>query len=605
VYFKNSLFYQVVLIFLIIFGVYYPSIFTPFNTIDDLKMIDNLLNMDGFSIKQILLPNSYGQYYRPLLYLTFIADKYIWGLEASFMHLENILMHLGNTLLVFWLTRQIISLLSGIKSYPYAPFVTALLFGLHPIATEPVNWVSGRTDLMAGFFVLLAFGLFLVGAKQGSSASPAFDLCDDSGGVNSRAKQVSLLLRPYGVGLFGALSLLAGCLSKETALFILPVILAWCVFPPKESKNNLPVRLRVYLFTVYSCAGAFYLLLRWLALSGGDKIVKTIVKVGNAATPETAVSAVDVARVVTKTAGFYFKKLIIPVPLNFGINGISPHYLWLGLLVLCVVVWCMYKRDTISYLFFAAFMLTSSAFLLPILKITWTPIAERYVYMASAPFLIGVTVLYIKYIIERISARVTTLVVALVLGSAAIVTAQRNIIWQDNFTLFEDTMKKSPDFGAIKNEYAVALRALGRIEEADKIMLSNLVGEFQPSSLNNIRVMVNQGKLEEARTMLLERLKKPSEYDSLSYELLLQIDEIRREKTTTEAEKQKIDRDILSDLLKLETITGNPFIHYRLGTIYLRLADKKSAKASFEIAYQNSPKNSHYHEAAKKLADRL
>lgn len=606
---KNSFFYQVALIALIVVALYYPSIFAPFNSIDDYKMINNLLNLDTFSIKQILLPNSYGQYYRPLLYISYIADKYIWGLEASFMHLENILLHLGNTLLVFWLTKRIISSLCDVQSYPYAPFVTALLFGLHPIATEPVNWVSGRTDLMAGFFVLLSFGLFLLGAKQGSSASPAFDHRDDGGGINNRAKQVSHLLRPYSsfyiIGFLGALSLLAGCLSKETALFILPVILAWCVFPPKECKNNLPVRPRVYLFTVYSCAGAAYLLLRWLALSGGDKIVKTVVKVGNAATPETAVGIVDVVRVVSKTAGFYFKKLIIPLPLNFGIDGISPHYLWLGLLVLCGVVWCMYKRNTISYLFLAVFMLTSSAFLLPILKITWTPIAERYVYIASAPFLIGVTVLYIKYFADRLSARVTTLVVAIVLGSAAIVTAQRNIIWQDNFTLFEDTMKKSPDFGAIKNEYAVALRARGRIEEADKIMLSNVVGEFQPSSLNKIIIMMNQGKLEEARTMLLDRLKKPSEYEILSYELLLKIDEIRREKTITKVEKQNVDRDILNDLLKLATMTGDPFYHYRLGTIYLRLSDKKSAKASFEIAYQNSPKNSHYHEAAKKLADRL
>jgi len=601
--------YQLLCLTLFVVTAYYSAIFASFNTIDDLKMIGNLLNMDGFALRNIFFPDSYGQYYRPILYLTFIADKYVWGLEPSFMHLENILLHLGNTLLVFWLTKQIISSFSNLQSHPNAPFVTALLFGLHPIATEPVNWVSGRTDLMAGFFVLLAFGLFLVGAKQGSSASPTFDLSIDDGGIKSRAKQVKHLLRPYGsyyiTGFLGALSLLAGCLSKETALFILPVILAWCVFPPKESKNNTPVRHRVYLFSLYSCAGVAYLILRWLALSGGDKIVKTVVKVGNAATPETAVTVFDVARVATKTAGFYFKKLIIPVPLNFGINSISTHYLWLGLLVLCGVVWCIYKRNTTSYLFLAAFMLTSSAFLLPILKITWTPIAERYVYMASAPFLIGVTVLYIKYISDRLSARVTTLVVATVLGSAAIVTAQRNIIWQDNFTLFEDTMKKSPDFGAIINEYAVALRARGRVEEADKIMLSNVVDEFQPSSLNKIRIMVNQGKVAEARTMLLERLKKPSEYDNQSYELLLKIDEIRREKTTNEAEKQRIDREILNDLLKLVTITGDPFIHYRLGTIYLRLADKKSAKASFEQAYQNSSKNSHYHEAAKKLADRL
>jgi hypothetical protein len=421
----------------------------------------------------------------------------------------------------------------------------------------------------------------------------------------------------YLIGFLGAMSLLAGCLSKETALFILPVILAWCVFPPNDKHFHLPLegegtnniismfRLRVYLFTAYSCAGATYLLLRWLALSGGDKIVKTVLKIGSTSTPETSVGLLDVARVVTKTAGFYFKKLIIPVPLNFGINGISQHYLWLGLLVLCAVAYCIYRRDTVSYLFIAAFMLTSSAFLLPVLKITWTPIAERYIYMASAPFLIGVTLLYIKYFADRFTYRVTTIIAAAVLGSATVVTAQRNIIWQDNFTLFEDTLKKSPEFGVIKNEYAIALRTRGRIEEADKIMLSNAVDEFQPSSLNKIIIIANHGKLDEARTILLGRQQKPSDYESMSHELLLKIDEMRREKAITEVEKQNIDRDILADLQKMATLTRDPFYQYRVGTIQLRLGDNISAKASFENAYQKSPKNSHYHEAAKKLAERL
>lgn len=603
--------YKILFIIAILLFIFYPTLFAPLNSLDDLKMVNNLLNLDDFSVKQIFIPAGYGQYYRPLLYLTFIADKYIWGLEASFMHLENILLHLGNTLLVFWLTKQSISLCTNDKPHSFVPLVTALLFGLHPITTEPVNWVSGRTDLMAGFFVLLSFNLFLIGSKLGSSASPALDSCDvyDDGSVKSRTKLLKLLLRPnslkYIIGFFGALSLLAGCLSKETALFILPVILAWCVFPPKESISNISVRQHIYLFTVYSCAGVSYLLLRWLALSSGDKIVKTVIKVGKGANPETAVSIVDVGRVVTKTAGFYFKKMIIPMPLNFGINVISPLYFWLGLLVLSGVAWCMYKRNTISYLFLAAFMLISSAFLLPILKITWTPIAERYVYIASAPFLIGVTIMYMKYVADRLSARITMLVVTAVLGSAAVVTAQRNIIWQDNLTLFEDTMKKSPDFGAIKNEYAIALRSRGRANEADKIMLSNTMDDFQPSSLNKISIMANQGKLLEARLMLLDRLKKPSDYENLSYELLLKIDEMRQEKAITKVEKRNVDRDILADLQKMASLTGDPFYQYRVGTVQLRLGDNISAKTSFEKAYQKSPQNSHYRDAAKKLAERL
>lgn len=594
--YKYSTFYQLAFISLIFIGVYYPSIFAPFNSIDDNKMIDSLLNLDTFSIQQILIPKNYGQYYRPLLYLTFIADKYIWGLEASFMHLENILLHTANSLLVYQITRLVISTAGYIKSHSYMPVTAALLFGLHPIATEPVNWISGRTDLLSGFFVLLALLLFLQSRKSIS----------------------------YWYGIAGALSLLAGCLSKETALFILPVILAWCVFSPKENNvgwatssclklphvhdsamNTLPLRLRLFHFFTYSSAGSVYLLMRWLALSGGDKIVKTVAKVGGASASSASTDMFILLRVVSKTAGFYFKKLLIPVPLNFGINAISPQYFWLGLVVLCGVIWCLYRRDTISYLFLAAFMLTSSAFVLPILKITWTPIAERYVYMASAPFLISTTLMYSKHFSNLFSARASIVLVALILGCFAFATVKRNIIWQDNLTLFEDTLKKSPDFGVIKNEYAIALRDKGRIKEADSIMLSNTVDEFQPSSLNNIKVMANKGELKKARLLLLERLNKDSEYKNLSYELLLNIDELRRDKAKYDNEKALIDKDLINDLKALLLITEDPFYHYRLGKVQLRLDDKVSAKVSFTKAWQGASPKSHYREAAKKLSERL
>ena len=250
-------------------------------------------------------------------------------------------------------------------------------------------------------------------------------------------------------------------------------------------------------------------------------------------------------------------------------------------------------------------MLTSSAFALPILKITWTPIAERYVYMASAPFVMGVTLLYVNYFNRYLSTRSATLAIAAILGSAAFVTVQRNIIWQDNFTLYEDTVKKSPDFGVIRNEYAVALRGRGRVEEADKIMLANTVDDFQPSSLNNILILVNKGDLSEARLQLLERLKKKTDYDLLAYELLLKIDELRRVKAVGDSRQRAVDLEILADLKKLETLSGDPFYHYRTGKVQLLLGDKTSAKQSFAQAWQGAPQNSHYRDAARKLAERL
>jgi len=595
---NNSLPQQIALIFLFVITIYYPSLFAKFTSIDDVRLINSLLNADDFSLKDLFISNSSGTYYRPLLMLTFIMDKYVWGLEASFMHLENIFLHLGNSLLVFFLARRLLAALS--IPFSFSPLVAALLFGLHPIATETVNWVSGRTDLLAGFFVLSALLMFIEGMQTGTVASLVPEMS------SKKEKARGLTLRPYIFGLLGAIALLAGCLSKESALFILPLILLWSVAPPKDVRAVAPLPLRRYYLLMYAAAGFCYLFLRWLALSGGDKIVKTVTLVGTDMQKNLSYGFLTVFKVVTSSAGFYFKKLILPLPLNFGINSISPHYFWLGLAVLAGAIWCLYRRDTYSYLLLAAFLLTSSAFILPILKFTWTPYAERYVYIATAPFVVAVTIIYLKYINQSIHLKLTTLLIVVLLGGATVVTARRNMIWQDNFTLYKDTMEKSPGFGIIVNEYALALRDRGQNEEADKLMLTNRVEDFQKSaSLNKIRVLTANGRLVEARSLLNQRIDKGTDNNIVMLELLLVIDESRRIKAEQKQEQLVIDLEILGTMKKLLALTGDPFYYYRMGRIQLRFNNRSTAKNSFSKAWQGAPLHSHYREAARKLAESL
>ncbi len=83
-----------------------------------------------------------------------MMDKFIWGLEESFMHLENIFFHLANTLLVYAVARRAADYLTN--TIPSCTVRAALFFAIHPLNTEVVNWISGRTDLLAGFFLFLA-----------------------------------------------------------------------------------------------------------------------------------------------------------------------------------------------------------------------------------------------------------------------------------------------------------------------------------------------------------------------------------------------------------------------------------------------------------------
>ena len=85
--------------------------------------------------------------YVPLTILSYAFEFHFFQLHAFNYHLTNLLLHTGNTLLVFWLLQLITkdTLLS---------FLSALFFAINPLKTEPVAWISARKDLLFAFFYL-------------------------------------------------------------------------------------------------------------------------------------------------------------------------------------------------------------------------------------------------------------------------------------------------------------------------------------------------------------------------------------------------------------------------------------------------------------------
>ena len=161
--------YQILLICAIVLGVFYISIFAEINSLDDQGMINNLVNSSKISLKDCFFPHSDdGGYYRPLIGLSYEMDRIVSHADRRFMHFHNILLHLVNVLLVFWLARLFVKPENRRKSL--LPLVSSLCFGLHPIVTESVDWISGRTDVLAGTFVLLS-AVFLMKFRENRSLS--------------------------------------------------------------------------------------------------------------------------------------------------------------------------------------------------------------------------------------------------------------------------------------------------------------------------------------------------------------------------------------------------------------------------------------------------
>ena len=87
--------------------------------------------------------------YLPLTMLSFAVNYAIAGTDPFLYHATNLLLHLCNTLLVFWFVRRLIA-------NDVIAAATALLFGIHPLHVESVAWIAARKDLLSTLFFLLS-----------------------------------------------------------------------------------------------------------------------------------------------------------------------------------------------------------------------------------------------------------------------------------------------------------------------------------------------------------------------------------------------------------------------------------------------------------------
>lgn len=95
-----------------------------------------------------------GGSWHPLTWLSHMLDCQIYGLEPGGHHLTNLLLHIANTLLLFWFFNRTTG------AFWKSSFVAAL-FALHPLHVESVAWVAERKDVLSTFFWLLAMQTYV------------------------------------------------------------------------------------------------------------------------------------------------------------------------------------------------------------------------------------------------------------------------------------------------------------------------------------------------------------------------------------------------------------------------------------------------------------
>ena len=96
----------------------------------------------------------FGSNWFPLIWLSFMLDRTIFGTWAGGFHLVNVVLHIANTVLLFWVLKRYTKTL-------WASFFAAALFALHPLHVESVAWVTERKDVLSTLFWLLTMLAYL------------------------------------------------------------------------------------------------------------------------------------------------------------------------------------------------------------------------------------------------------------------------------------------------------------------------------------------------------------------------------------------------------------------------------------------------------------
>jgi tetratricopeptide (TPR) repeat protein len=106
-------------------------------------------------------------FYRPIQELSYMTDVFLWGRHPFGFHLTNIILHVLCAIFLYLLSLKIFN-------NWLAAFVTACLFGIHPINTEAVTYIAGRADSLYLLFFLISFTLFLrvAGAAEAGLRTP-------------------------------------------------------------------------------------------------------------------------------------------------------------------------------------------------------------------------------------------------------------------------------------------------------------------------------------------------------------------------------------------------------------------------------------------------
>jgi tetratricopeptide (TPR) repeat protein len=453
-------------------ALYYPSLQSRTFYFDDRFSIEH-----NEVIRTISLPGIFDAFNtRFLPGLSFAFNYQVSAQDPAGYRLVNLLIHGLNAFLVYVLVKLTASIISpqgpAFSSRRQWPaFFASMLFLCHPVQTETVNFITQRFVLMATFFYLLTLVFYI----------------------------------KYKIE-FKKIYLVTSILAAAAAMFC------------KEFVVTLPVMLVLYEF--------FFLRASQESMTSRCRrllpffVIVLIVPVLLLRTPSGAVPAAKIAdpsditrahKSIDRKAYFltelnvirtYVRLLVLPIDQNLDYDYPITHkvdqrtLISAGfLLCLLAVAWMTYRSYRIISFgilwFFVALSVESS--IIPIGQV----ITEYRLYLASIGFVLLVTHLIYA---GKADTKKLNMIAALLIMAFSMLTFQRNRVWGDELSLWNDVVQKSPHKARGYNYRGLAFYSKGDLAHA--LSDFNTALEIDPKDMgpynNRANIYIRQGKFAQA-----------------------------------------------------------------------------------------------------------
>lgn len=390
----------------ITFVVYMPSLQNGFVNWDDPLYVYENHNIRAFDLKWLLSAVVVGNWH-PLTMLSFAVDYSIWGLNPFGYHLTNILLHAINTFLVGVLALRLLCFKDvAAPMVVFSAFVTAALFGLHPLHVESAVWVSERKDVLSALFFIMSIFFYL-----------------------SYVSRPSWLF--YSASL---LSFVLALMSKPMAI-TLPAILLILDFYPLERLSGLNKGIKQVMAEK----------IPFLLLSSLSAII-TLWAQGHAINSFESLPFMSRLYTAARALVFYLYKIIFPstlapyYPHPLEIKLLELEYIG-AIVILCLItVLCLLKIRKMKFLTAAwLYYLITLSPVIGIVQVGAQAAADRYMYLPSLSLflLAGAGAAQITRKVDRkmVFAAVYPAVCALA-AVLVFLTVKQAAIWKDSITLW-------------------------------------------------------------------------------------------------------------------------------------------------------------------------